>query len=208
MKPNKPIAEWQHILLDTSFIIDVLSDPGRFQKNPEVKRRIEIAHRVMEILAVNDTESNKSRHNFFISAVTLGELRKLSVETAAKDLVLLFSAGDVTFVDYTKDIALLLNRSLEEALPATGQKHQFVRYLEKELAALGVANVRQWVSDDLKIVASAKSIKRLDVALTSDKNTFKLIADTLTVPCVSMFMEDFEQDLFGDISVVYAKKRT
>lgn len=192
-------------LLDTSFIIDFLSDPERFHKNPEVKRRIEIAHRVMEILSAYDKEGNKSRRNFFISAVTLGELRKLSVENLAKDLVFLFGAGDVTFVDYTKDIALLLQRSLEDSLPS-GQKHQFISFLEKELKARNYANARQWVSDDLKIVASAKSVKRLDVVLTSDKNTFKLIADTLDVPCVSMFMEDFEQDLFGDISVIPAKK--
>lgn len=205
MKPTKPIVEWQNIFLDTSFIIDFLSDPERFNKNPEVKRRIEITHRVMEILSAYDKEGNKSRRNFFISAVTLGELRKLSVENMAKDLVLLFSTGDVTFVDYTKDIALLLQRTLEDSLPS-GQKHQFISFLEKELKARNYANARQWVSDDLKIVASAKFVKRLDVALTSDKNTFKLIADTLDVPCVSMFIEDFEQDLFGDISIIPAKK--
>ncbi len=206
MKPTKPIAEWQNILLDTSFIVDYLSDSARFIKNPEVKRRIEIAHRVMEILSAYEKEEGKTRRNFFISAITVSELRKLAAENTAKELVLMFGAGDVTFVDYTKDVALLLNRSLDTCLPKS-QKHQFIAYLEKELKARNYANVRQWVSDDLKIVASAKSIKKLDVALTSDKNTFKLIADTLDVPCVSMFMEDFEQDLFGDISVLYAKKK-
>lgn len=205
MKPTKPITEWQNIFLDTSFIIDYLSDPERFNKNPEVKSRIEITHRVMEILSTYDKEGKKSRRNFLISAVTVGELRKLVVENVAKELVFLFGAADVTFVDYTKDIALLLHRSLKEALPE-GTKHQFIRYLEKEVAARNIANVRQWVSDDMKIVASAKSIKGLDVVLTSDKNTFKLIADTLDVPCVSMFKEDFDHDLFGDISVIHTKK--
>lgn len=205
MKPTKPITEWQNIFLDTSFIIDYLSDPERFNKNPEVKRRIEIAHRVMEILSTYDKESKKPSRNFFISAITVGELRKLAVENVAKELVLVFGAADVTFVDYTKDIALLLHRSLEEALPE-GKKYHFIRYLEKELAARNFANVRQWISDDMKIVASAKSVKGLDVVLTSDKNTFKLIADTLDVSCVTMFMEDFDTDLFGDISVIYTKK--
>lgn len=204
MKPTKTIAAWQHVFLDTSFIIDFLSDPERHHKNPEVKRRIKIAQRVMEILHTYEGEA--VRRSFYISAVTVSELRKLTVENTAKALVAVFGAADVTFVDFTKDIALLLQRSLEEALP-NSQKHQFFRYLEKELAVRNVANVRQWVSDDLKIVASAKSLKSLDVVLTSDKNTFKLIADTLDVPCVSMFMEDFEQDLFGDISVLHTKKK-
>ena len=206
MKPTKPISEWQNILLDTSFIVDFLSSPERFDKNPEVQKRIELAQRVMEILSNYEPSEKNTRRNYFISAITLGELRKMATENTAKELVWLFSAGDVTFIDYTKDTALLLNRSLEECLPK-GQKHQFLSYLEKELKARNFANARQWVSDDLKIVACAKSIKKLDVALTSDKNTFKLTADTLEVPCVSMFKEDFDTDLFGDISVLYAKKQ-
>lgn len=206
MKPSKPIADWQTVFLDTSFIVDLLHDPGRFKKNPLVKKRIEIAQRVMEILNSYSPDGKRERRSYFISAISLAELRKMATQNAAKDLVLLFSAGDVTFVDFTKDTALLLNRSLEEHLP-DGQKHQFIRYLEKELAAAGYANVRQWVSDDLKIVASAQSVKRLDAVLTSDKNTFKLIADTFELPCVAMFPEEFEQDLFGDISVISSRKK-
>lgn len=133
-------------------------------------------------------------------------MRKLAAPNTVKELVLLFSAGDVTFVNFSKDIALRLNQSLEHYLPE-GQKHQFISFLEKELKANNVANARQWVSDDLKIAASAKSIRHLDAVLTSDKNTFKRIADTLELPCISMFKEEFANDLFGDISVIVSKKK-
>ncbi len=196
----KPITAWKHIFLDTSFIIDVLSDASRFAKNILVQERITLAHRVFDILSTYEAEEKLNRRQYYISAVTVSELRKLTSDNVAKEMVLLFGAGDVSFVDFTKDIALLLNRSLDDCLP-DGQKHQFIAHLEKVYSKQGYSNVRQWVSDDLKIVASAKSVKKLDIALTSDKNTFKVIADKLDVPCISMFLEDFDQYLFGDISI-------
>lgn len=207
MKPTKPVKDWKHIFLDTSFIIDYLADPSKERKNAEFQQRVDLAHRIMEILCTYEPNGEKGKRNFYISAVTIAELRKLSSANIAKDLVLLFNTGDVTFVDFTKDIALKLNQNMEHYLP-DGQKHQFIAYLEKELKAQQVANARQWVSDDLKIAACAKSLKSLDAVLTSDKNTFKLIADMLELPCVSMFKEEFESDLFSDISVVVSKKNS
>jgi hypothetical protein len=205
MKPSKPVKDWKDIFLDTSFIIDYLADPFKAHKNADVQQRIELAHRVMEILSAYDLSGKREKRNFYISAISVAELRKLAAANTVKELVLLFNAGDVTFVDFTKDIALRLNQNLEHYLP-DGQKHQFISYLEKELRANNIANARQWVSDDLKIAACAKSLKSLDAVLTSDKNTFRLIADTLELPCISMFKEEFASDLFGDISVVISKK--
>jgi hypothetical protein len=179
MKPTLPITSWQHIFLDTSFIIDFLSDPARVDKNPPLKQRIALANKVMDILTAYDVNGKQPRRNYYISAITVSELRKSAAENIAKELVIIFSAGDVNFVDYSKDIALLLNHSLETTLPV-GQKHQFIAHLEKELKARNCANARQWVSDDLKIIASAKSVKRLDAVLTSDKNTFKV---SIQPPC-------------------------
>lgn len=206
MKPTKPVKDWKHIFLDTSFIIDYLADPSKVRKNADFQQRIDLAHQLMEILSSYGPDGDKGKRNFYISAVTIAELRKLAPANTAKDLVLLFNSGDVTFIDFTKDIALKLNQNLEHYLP-DGQKHQFIAYLEKELKAKQVANARQWVSDDLKIAACAKSLRHLDAVLTSDKNTFRLIADALELPCVSMFKEEFANDLFGDISVVIPKKK-
>lgn len=196
MKPVKAISSCQHILIDTSFIIDVLSDPDRYKKDVVTQERIELAHKVFEELSLPRPKELKCM--FYISAVTIGELRKNIADNIAKDLVTLFHTGDITFIDYTKDIALLLNRSLEEALP-DGQKYQLIRYHEELLRKGGFVNARQWVSDDLKIIASAKAIKGLDVILTSDRRTFKALADKLGVPCLSMFKEDLSFDLFGNL---------
>ena len=52
MKPVKAISSCQHILIDTSFIIDVLSDPDRYKKDVVTQERIELAHKVFEELSL------------------------------------------------------------------------------------------------------------------------------------------------------------
>lgn len=204
MKPTKPITEWKNIFLDTSFIIDYFTYGKSDIKDQLTKERRELVNSVMEILSNYDLEGGNQKRNFYISSLTITELRRLVTDNVAKELVRIFSASDVTFVDYTKNVALVLNRSLETHLPE-GQKHQFLSYLKKELEGGSVVNVRQWVTTDLMIAGSAKSVKNLDVVLTSDKKTFKLIADTLDLPCLAMFKEEIDFDLFGKISVSKSK---
>ena len=204
MKPTKPITEWKNIFLDTSFIIDYFTYGKSDIKDQLTKERRELVNSVMEILSNYDLEGGNQKRNFYISSLTITELRRLVTDNVAKELVRIFSASDVTFVDYTKNVALVLNRSLETHLPE-GQKHQFLSYLKKELEGGSVVNVRQWVTTDLMIAGSAKSVKNLDVVLTSDKKTFKLIADTLDLPCLAMFKEEIDFDLFGEISIAKSK---
>ena len=204
MKPTKPITEWKNIFLDTSFIIDYFTYGKSDIKDQLTKERRELVNSIMEILSNYDLEGGNQKRNFYISSLSITELRKLEKDNVAKELVRIFSASDVTFVDYTKNIALALNRSLETHLPE-GQKHQFLSYLEKELKYSNVVSARQWVTTDLMIAGSAKSVKNLDVVLTSDKKTFKLIADTLDLPCLAMFKEEIDFDLFGKISIAKSK---
>ena len=204
MKPTKPITEWKNIFLDTSFIIDYFTYGKSDIKDQLTKERRELVNSVMEILSNYDLEGVNQKRNFYISSLTITELRRLVTDNVAKELVRIFSASDVTFVDYTKNVALVLNRSLETHLPE-GQKHQFLSYLKKELEGGSVVNVRQWVTTDLMIAGSAKSVKNLDAVLTSDKKTFKLIADTLDLPCLAMFKEEIDFDLFGKISIAKSK---
>jgi hypothetical protein len=196
MKPTKPIREWKNVFLDTSFIIDYLSDPERYVKNPPVKERIEFAHQLMKVFASNKLENGTRL--FIISAFTITELRKLSMEHTDKTLIKIFQGNDIVFVSYTKQVALYLNQNLETLLP-NSEKHQFIAQLEKTAKLDGVVNAKQWISTDLMIAGCAKFVKDLDVLLTSDKKTFKVIADKLELPCVTMFKEDMNFDLFGDV---------
>jgi hypothetical protein len=203
MKPTKRIAEWRHIFLDTSTIIDYLSDANRLDKNPEHKRRVELTQQVINNLRDNPLKGDDTKNRrrwFYISVITLVELRKMVSENVAEDLVRLFEFADVEFVEFSQTTALSLNRALQNYLP-DGQKHQFIKFIENEWREQRVANVRQWVADDLKICGTAKSLKKLDVVLTGDHKTFKVFADKFDLPCLAMQDEDLPKDLFGEIAI-------
>ena len=79
--------------------------------------------------------------------------------------------------------------------------HQFLAALRTSAIQNGYINTRGWISDDLKIAATAKSLHKLDIILTSDKNTFLPIALKMGLPCLAMFEDQFQPDLFGGIEL-------
>ena len=97
MKPIKPITEWKNIFLDTSFIIDYFTYGKSDIKDQLTKERRELVNSVMEILSNYDLEGGNQKRNFYISSLTITELRRLVTDNVAKELVRIFSASDVTF---------------------------------------------------------------------------------------------------------------
>ena len=196
MKPSKPINDWRKIFLDTSFILDYLSDPESHLYSEEVKSRIKLVHDLMNILDNEKHATNTS----YISAITVGELYQLSKNQTTKDIIGIFNAANIAFVDYTKDTALLLNASMRSTF-TSDQLRQWKNELNDnfKLTQPKYLSARRWISDDMKIVATAKSVRGIDVVLTSDCNTFKKIADRFAVPCLSMKKEEFPYDMFGSI---------
>lgn len=199
MNTIKKISEWKYILLDTSFIIDYLSDPTRFISNPIKKENIELAKRIMELLS---SDQRKIRPQFYVTSITIGELKRLETESVAKKIIETLSAGDVTFLPYGKKEAEILNKAVyawkKEKQPKITQSQ-----LEDECKKNGCANFRSWISDDLKILACVKEMylhKKLDVILTSDERTFFPIAEQMELPCTVLKKENFPTDLFGEIS--------
>ena len=199
MNTMKKISEWRYILLDTSFIVDYLSDPTRFASNPVKKENIELAKSIMELLS---SEKRKIKPQFYITSITIGELKRLETESVAKKIIETLSAGDVTFLPYGKTEAEVLNKVVfawkKEKQPKVTHKQ-----LEDDCRNSGCANFRNWISDDMKILSCVKQLcqqKRLDVILTSDERTFLPIAELMELPCLVLKKENFPTDLFGELS--------
>jgi len=199
----KRIKDWHHVLLDTSVIIDYLKNPARFANNPAEQKRIEQTKKLINYLSPPDRES-AVRCTFLISSITIAELIKTPTEDQGiQSLVLLFKGADVMLLDFTVADAETLIRRLSEYLPE-GQKHQLVGQLERDLKDHGVSWARQWVSDDLKILASAAAQRRLDVVLTADGRTFFSLAQNMGIPCVNM--NALPKDLFDELDTDIAPK--
>ena len=201
MSVKKKISDWIYILLDTSFIIDYLSDPGKYKDNPVKKENIELAKQIMLLLS---SDKRKVKPQFYISSITIGELKRLESDSIAKKIISCLSAGDVTFLSYGKTEAEILNKTVydwkKQKQPKITQ-----RQLEEDCRRNGCSNYRSWISDDMKILSSVKNQydhSKLDVILTSDEKTFLPIANMMELPCLVLKRENFPKTLFGEISMI------
>lgn len=194
----KNISDWKYILLDTSFIIDYLSDSSKCDSNPVKKENIELAKDIMNILSSN---KRTIKPQFYVTSITVGELRRLETEPIAKKIIEILSAGDVTFLTYGKSEAEILNKTAY-AWKKKKQPNVTQLQLENECKKNGCANFRGWISDDMKILSCVKNHhlhKKLDIILTSDEKTFLPIAEMMELPCVVLKKANFPTDLFGNI---------
>lgn len=199
MSTIKKISEWKYILLDTSFIVDYLSDPTRFASNPVKKENIELAKSIMKLLS---SDQRKIKPQFYVTSITIGELKRLETESVAKKIIETLSAGDVTFLPYGKAEAEVLNKAVF-AWKKDIQPKVTLKQLEDDCKSKGCANFRNWISDDMKILSCVKHFhqqKKLDVILTSDERTFWPIADFMELPCMVLKRENFPRDLFGELT--------
>lgn len=193
----EPIEKWKHIFLDTSVIIDLLVDENRLNKNIPVQKRIKDTKQLFRYFNASK-DYHKKHYVFYVSAISISELTANLDKDLTLVLLRLFSAGDLTFVDFTKDIALTITNNIKEYLP-NFSINQYISKLEKGLKEDNtVFNKRNWIIDDLKIAASAKSLKKLDVVLTADKKTFSPICNQLEIPFIET--SNLPKDLFDDIN--------
>jgi hypothetical protein len=195
---NKKISDWKHILLDTSFIIDYLSNPDKFNENPKKRENIILAKEIMSELS---QEQRKDKPLFYVTSITIGELIKLETESISQEIVKIFYSGDVVFLPYGKNEALELNKFLvlykKDKAP-----HKYIKDIEKAKKESGCLHSREWVNDDMKILSCVKKLhdkRQLDMILTSDEKTFFPLTELWKLPCRVLKHEYFPKDLFGEI---------
>ena len=198
MESGKKIYEWKHVFLDTSFIIDYLSDAKKFDANPKKKENIEVSKLIMDCLS---SKNSNERPRFYVTSITIGELRRLDTASIFKKIAEVLSVGDVVFVPYGKEEAMEVNYIVEAYKKAKAPELS-LKDLEKAKKESGCINYRGWISDDMKILSCAKRLydrKQLDVILTSDEKTFLPIANFLNLPCSVLNGNYFPGDIFGNI---------
>ena len=189
----KAIKDWKYVFLDTSVIIDYLCDATKYAKNPPQQNRIEKVQKLFDkiLFEIKDL-------TFCISAITLAELNRGRLEdNIIVEMIGLF--GSVEFIDFNASTAILLQKDVTKYL-GEGKKNQFMAELAKTLKENSIMSARQWLLDDLKIVACAKirhNLGQLDVILTSDTKTFVPFAQKFQLPCLTSL--DIPLDMFGNI---------
>jgi hypothetical protein len=189
------ISTWKYIFLDTSVIIDLLQNPEKLEKNKKHQKRVIDTQKLFNYFKMSK-ESSDTKYIFYISSVTVSELTLINNELF-NILLQLFSSGDLTFVDFTKEIAFNISKNVKDFVPKYSY-NQLVSHIKKNIAKENsIVNTRNWVEDDLKIACSAKILNRLDVVLTADEKTFSPICDNLKIPYVKT--SNLPKDMFDEI---------
>lgn len=190
------ISTWKYIFLDTSVIIDLLQNPERLEKNKKHQNRVIDTKKLFNYFKLSK-EKYDTKYVFYISSVTISELTLIG-DDLLNILLQVFSSGDITFVDFTKEIAFNISKNVKSFVPKYSY-NQLVSHIEKNIAnENSIINTRNWVEDDLKIVCSAKLLNRLDVVLTADEKTFSPICENLKVPFVRT--TEIPKDMFDEIN--------
>ncbi|MDR2065180.1 MAG: hypothetical protein LBP85_05680 [Prevotellaceae bacterium] len=198
MDNNKKISDWKYILLDTSFIIDYLSNPEKFDKNPQKQKNILLAKAIMKELSLKKGEN---KPHFYVTSITIGELIKLETASIVKKIVEIFYSGDVTILSYGKNEAEELNKFAISWKKAKSP-NKSLKDIEQAKKESGCINYRAWINDDMKILSCAKRLydkRLLDIILTSDEKTFFSIAEYWELPCRVLNDKYFPKDLFGEL---------
>ncbi|MDR1980386.1 MAG: hypothetical protein LBQ39_02040 [Tannerellaceae bacterium] len=196
MGNSKKMSDWTHILLDTSFIIDYLSSPEKFDDNPKKQESIKLANDIMTELSL---ANRAHKPQFYITSITIGELIKLETASISRKIIEIFYSGDVTFLPYGKSEAEEMNEFIQKYRKLK-EPRKSLQAIEKVKKESGCINYRGWISDDMKILSCAKKLhdkKMLDVILTSDEKTFFPIAEIWELPCRCLNLQHFPRDMYG-----------
>lgn len=190
------ISNWRYIFLDTSVIIDLLQNPERFKKNENHRNRIIDTQKLFQYFKQSKKIEEK-KYVFYVSSITIAELTVDLGEDLFTILLKVFNAGDLTFVDFTKEIAFSISENVREFVPGYSY-HQLIRHIEKNIENdNAIINTRNWIEDDVKIASSAKLLSSLDVVLTADEKTFSPICENLKIPFVKT--SQLPKDMFNEI---------
>lgn len=191
------ISGWKYIFLDTSVIIDLLQNPEKLKKNKKHFSRVVDTKKLFSYFDKSNQNLN-TEFVFYISSITISELTVDLGTDLFKLLLNLFKSGNLTFVDFTKEVAFDISKNVKNFVPNYSY-NQLVSHLQKNIESNNaIINTRNWVEDDLKIACSAKLLSKLDVVLTADEKTFSPICEKLKIPHIQT--SNLPKDLFDEIS--------
>jgi predicted nucleic acid-binding protein len=178
MLTNFSVLKSKGLFLDTSFILDIFSDSQNPKLSPDIKDRIESCKAILEkVNFINKSpsfpkkeneEKKKNKIPLFISTITIAELTHINEQSALEAQAKLMQAADVTYVNFNYATASLIASK-------TMLNTNFLKQIRSDLQNHGVANARNWIKDDIKILACANFVKnQISAVLTCDEGFYKI----------------------------------
>jgi hypothetical protein len=159
-----PYFQWENIFLDTSILFCYLQATRENNTDQECS----FVKRVIDDLNTN-LSTNKKKRNFYVSAVSIAEMYDKSSDTKkTAKLVSKMNISTMTYVSFDTDIAEHMTSTYHSIL-GTEKLNKLSREIGYPQHDLKM--VREWITRDLMILASADYLK-CDTVMTVDDNTF------------------------------------
>ena len=184
---NLKLFECRKIFLDTSFIIDIMRPETADERSSFAKKLLEAISK----LAIH----NKYRPEYYISSISVGEIMGELSKELAFNVVKALKTSDVIFLEYDNQIAEY-QKSLFNKIQTTKELNKLAKQLN--ILPGNLVNAREYINRDFMIIATAK-YSNVDVTFTSDKKTFKPIADKIDLFCIPTYKEYFATANNGSI---------
>jgi len=194
---QKPIHEWESILLDTGIILAL------FKKHAgSDDEGINFVNKLIKFLSETQT-GKQTKRIFYISTVTLGEILTNEQDNdKIRRILRVLNGSDVEFLSYDIQPALAMNGKLKKYITRE-HLHQKAQELGFKTNDFGMG--RQWIYADYMIAITAE-VMNLDVILTLDKKTFYPICrDDLNINCILVYSEFFEHSESSFLNYKYEK---
>lgn len=183
MDTNKPINEWENILLDTSIICSLFTS----ENNDVTDEVILFVKEFIRYLTHNKSNKGNERH-FYISTITISELLTSENDLEKiKRIIAVIDSSNVNFIDFDLNTSLIFNRDLHPILSKKKLNELADNYGFKSHNYL---MAREWIIRDLMIIESGKS-QDVDVILTTDKKTFYPLCEKANACCILTYPEYF-----------------
>jgi len=181
---NKNIIDWKTILIDTNIILSLFR-----AQNGSVDPEILFVNKLINYLCKSKTGKGENR-TFYISTVSLGEIiTKENDSDKIKRILKVLDSENIEFLSYDTSTALEFNIRLQ---PYINKDSLHVKAQELGFKAQDYGLARQWIYADY-MIAMTGFVKKSDVLITLDKNTFYPICnDFKGTDCILAYSELFE----------------
>lgn len=170
-----PYLEWENIFLDTSIVFSYI----QATRDNNTDSDCDFVKRVIDDLSSNPTTSGKKR-KFYLSAISIAEMYDKSTDRKKTELIVSkMNISTMTYVAFDTDIAEHMTSTYHAVLGRIKQNNlaKKIGYPEYDMAI-----VREWITKDLMIIASADYLQ-CDVILTIDEKTLLPLCNEINYFC-------------------------
>lgn len=182
---EKSIIEWKRIMLDTSIVLSLF-----LSENPKnIDQRVVFIRKLIDYLDSTNSGDNQKR-TFLVSSIAVTEmLTKENDQEKIKKILRVLNSGNVEFIDFDLNTALMFNYHLYPHLSKT-TLHEYAKQFGFKTNEYMMA--REWINRDFMIVMAGLR-HNADVVLTADVKTFYPLAEKSNAFCALAYPRFFDQ---------------